>query len=544
MAEGIGTEFEILPRNSYLAQIFLKNCRMSVNFKTTILALVALTLAVVGAEASNRRDNVEIPIVSGERWWGVVAGEGRVTLPFEGGFVINTSELAANTFRANHLLSNRGRYLHSEKPVTVSYDGTKLIVTPAEGQQVELEKAGRSLRESYIMNYHKYLADSTTVNCSDFLFTAPIYELGGDDALLYTQQDVLDFAARLERLGMPKGTILLPIGWHTPSGTLTFDAVAYPDPEMMIEKLHAEGMGVMLTVSPYIMAAGRNYQRCRKEGQLLTNAKGEPIVFQSRLGYTACRSLCSECVEEMNTSLRRLQKEYGVDGFYFDMLDATSLLGDDLARVEKYLEAWHSVSEGISEAVYSSPLGEPDNGLCCSVSTTRRYSWQELERSVARSINASLLGYPRTLFAAGIDFGGDRELIMRAAQCAALMPIAIIPYAVWGLEDLEPLKDVLLWREENRDYISALVAQCASTAEPIVRHLEYEFPRKGFTNCDDQYMFGERWLVAPPVGKGATRMVRLPKGSWREWGSDRVHRGPRVIDLEVADGKVAIFHRE
>jgi alpha-glucosidase len=312
----------------------------------------------------------------------------------------------------------------------------------------------------------------------------------------------------------------------------------------MIRELHDRGMTVMLTISPYIMAAGRNYQRCRKEGRLLTNAKGEPIVFQSRLGYTACRSLCSECVEEMNGSLKRLQKEYGVDGFYFDLLDAASLLGDDREKVEEDIKAWHSVSEGVEEVIYSSPLGSPDNLLCCSVSTTRNYSWQELQGSVERTINASLLGYPRTLFAAGIEFGGDSELILRTAQCAALMPIAIVPYAVWSLEDLSPIKSVLLWRQENKEYIADLVAQSASTAEPIVRHLEYEFPRMGFTNCDDEYMFGSEWLVAPPVGKGVTRMVRLPKGSWREWGSDRVYRGPRVVDLEVADGRVAIFHRE
>jgi alpha-glucosidase len=515
------------------------------NFRGVILGLLGLMMVAFGAEASGKSDNnLKIEIINGERWWGLAVDDGRIALPFDGGFVASTSEFAAGSFRANYLISNRGRFLHSRQPMTVSYDGSRLVVTPAKGEELVLEKAGRTLRESYIMNHHKYLADSVKTVSSMHLFTAPIYELGGDDALLYTQQDVLDFAARIEAEGMPKGAILLPLGWHTPSGTLAFDAMAYPDPEKMIRELHDRGMTVMLTISPYIMAAGRNYQRCRKEGRLLTNAKGEPIVFQSRLGYTACRSLCSECVEEMNGSLKRLQKEYGVDGFYFDLLDAASLLGDDREKVEEYIRAWHSVSEGVEEVIYSSPLGSPDNLLCCSVSTTRNYSWQELQGSVERTINASLLGYPRTLFAAGIEFGGDSELILRTAQCAALMPIAIVPYTVWSLEDLSPIKSVLLWRQENKEYIADLVAQSASTAEPIVRHLEYEFPRMGFTNCDDEYMFGSEWLVAPPVGKGVIRMVRLPKGSWREWGSDRVYRGPRVVDLEVADGRVAIFHRE
>ena len=38
-------------------------------------------------------------------------------------------------------------------------------------------------------------------------------------------------------------------------------------------------------------------------------------------------------------------------------------------------------------------------------------------------------------------------------------------------------------------------------------------------------------------------MVRLPKGRWREYESGRVFKGPRVIDVDVTSGKVALFER-
>ena len=56
-------------------------------------------------------------------------------------------------------------------------------------------------------------------------------------------------------------------------------------------------------------------------------------------------------------------------------------------------------------------------------------------------------------------------------------------------------------------------------------------------------MIGNKWLVAPVVSESALRMVRLPKGRWREYESGRVFKGPRVIDVDVTSGKVALFER-
>ena len=56
-------------------------------------------------------------------------------------------------------------------------------------------------------------------------------------------------------------------------------------------------------------------------------------------------------------------------------------------------------------------------------------------------------------------------------------------------------------------------------------------------------MIGPKWLVAPVVGDSGVRMVRLPKGRWKEIGSGRIIKGPRVIDVDVSDGKTPIYER-
>lgn len=514
---------------------------MTINKFATLL--LTLSLSIASLTAGNNNERVEIKIQNGEKWWGLVVDPSLIHLPFEESFVINTSEFSPTFYRSNMLLSNRGRYLWSEKPFTISFDGKHIVVTLAKGEEVKLEKSGRTLRESYLMCCHKNFPPQK-VGISPVLFEAPIYEFGGKESLLYTQSDVLEFASMLIERGAPKGTILLPQGWKSPSGTTTFDPEAYPDPQAMIDSLHSMGMNVMLTVTPYVMAAGRGFQKSLKDGSLLMDGKGEPIVFRSRLGYTACRELTEESVRALNGELRALRDRYGIDGFYFDSLDAIALIGDDQQLLSSFLDAWHTASEGIDVAIYSSPVSQQLGNIASSISSTRDYTWQTLEESLERAIDASILGFSRTAIAADLNFAdNDQNLILRTAQLAALLPVAIIPYSVWSVENTAALCEILSWRVANGGYYLELAEQGASSAEPIIRHLEYQFPRTGFTNCRDQFMIGPKWLAAPSYNSSEMRMVRLPKGRWKEYKTGKVIKGPRVIDVNTKEGSTSLFEK-
>lgn len=507
-----------------------------------LLALALLGSLTLGAKEPQGATTT-IKVQNGEKWWGLVVAPAIVGLPFESSFELDTATLSPEYYTANMMLSNRGRYVWSPSPMKVAFDGKSLIVTPSDGNQVKVNKSGRTLREAYLMCCHKNFPPSSAP-VSATLFESPIYEFGGENSLLYTAEDVVAFADTLLRRGAPKGTILLPQGWNTSSGTMRFDSEGYPNPKEMIDALHAKGMKVMLTVTPYIMAAGRGFQQLRKEGRLMMDGEGEPVVFRSRLGYTACRALTTQEVESLNASLQGLQKEYGVDGFYFDCLDAISLLGDNPEALAQFLGAWHTASKGIDVAIYSSPMGQQLGGIASSVSVARDYTWESLTESLERVIDASLLGFSRTCIAADLDFHKQNpSLILRTASLAALLPVAIIPYAVWSLPENRAFGELLTWRAENGPYYLSLAEQATTSAEPMVRHLEYQFPRTGFTNARDEFMLGAKWLIAPSTSEVGVRMVRLPKGRWKEWGSGRIIKGPRVIDVDVSDGTTPIYER-
>ena len=80
-------------------------------------------------------------------------------------------------------------------------------------------------------------------------------------------------------------------------------------------------------------------------------------------------------------------------------------------------------------------------------------------------------------------------------------------------------------------YILETARHAAATGEPIVRAMEYEFPRQGFARPMQQFMLGSRWLVAPVTTPDNAKTVELPAGTWRD-DLGVVHEGPATLLLE------------
>jgi alpha-glucosidase len=62
--------------------------------------------------------------------------------------------------------------------------------------------------------------------------------------------------------------------------------------------------------------------------------------------------------------------------------------------------------------------------------------------------------------------------------------------------------------------------------------MEYAFPGEGFATCRDQFMLGEKYMVAPVVTPGHARPVQFPRGKWRD-DRGKVYRGGKTETIEV-----------
>lgn len=87
-----------------------------------------------------------------------------------------------------------------------------------------------------------------------------------------------------------------------------------------------------------------------------------------------------------------------------------------------------------------------------------------------------------------------------------------------------------------------LVHEAAKTGEPVIRHMEYVFPGKGYAGINDQFMVGNNLLVAPMVNKGTSRTVILPKGKWV--GDDKkMYNGPAKLTIHVPLNRIPYFEK-
>ena len=175
----------------------------------------------------------------------------------------------------------------------------------------------------------------------------------------------------------------------------------------------------------------------------------------------------------------------------------------------------------------------------------KQHNWEDLGALIPDMLVLGLLGHP---FACPDLIGGgeissfidktvlDEELIVRAAQVHALMPMmqfSVAPWRVLGEDNLAICKQMAELHHNMGNEIIALARESAESGEPMVRHMEYAFPGYGYSDIKNQFMLGDRMLVAPLVEKGKrSRMVSFPPGRWK--GDDcSIIEGPIVKEIDV-----------
>jgi len=140
----------------------------------------------------------------------------------------------------------------------------------------------------------------------------------------------------------------------------------------------------------------------------------------------------------------------------------------------------------------------------------------------------------------------DQDLIVRSAQCHALMPMMQFSVAPWRILDdkhLEACKKAVGIREKFIPLILELAGQSANSGEPIIRPMEYVFPHQGYEMVKNQFMLGNDVLVAPVLDKGAhSRSVILPKGNWMD-DLGIIHIGGKIIKTEISLDRLPYFKR-
>jgi alpha-D-xyloside xylohydrolase len=112
-----------------------------------------------------------------------------------------------------------------------------------------------------------------------------------------------------------------------------------------------------------------------------------------------------------------------------------------------------------------------------------------------------------------------------------------------GWEKLEKrCREILEWRMMLLPYLRAAFAHYATDGTPPFRALILDDPADpALVDCDDQFMVGDRMMVAPLFDGEPSRMVILPRGNWHDFWTGGTIAGGRKIEVQASYERIPVY---
>lgn len=523
--------------------------------------LLGLIFTALSVSINAQKPVTDIPVQQNEYWWGIATGLGS-SMPLNHHTIsFDLSKDYLNNQVVPLLLSNKGRLIWSDQPFKIKVKQDKLEFTDL-ANPIEAISVGNTLRSAFIEASKRHFKPSGKMPDSLF-FTKPQYNTWIELMYNQNQADILKYVNQLEQHSFAPGVLMIDDNWQKYYGNFEFRPDKFPDPKQMISELHKKGFKVMLWICPFVSSDSPEYRDLGKKGFLIKE-KGtkDPITIKWWNGQSACYDLTNpQAYEFFADQLRKMQAEYGIDGFKFDAGDnvfyPTGKFENFIpgARSVDHTMAWQKLGLQFPFNEYRAGWKMGGQPLVERLGD-KKYEWDAVRLLIPEMLAAGLLGYPFTCpdmigggsFSTFLDINEaefDQTLIVRSAQVHALMPMmqfSVAPWRILNNENLGYVQKAAQLHEQFAPYIIKYAKLAAKTGEPIVRHLEYQYPNQGFENCKDQFMLGEDYLVTPVLNSTFQRSVKLPKGKWKD-DLGKVYTGGKIINIDVPLSRLPYFKR-
>ena len=351
----------------------------------------------------------------------------------------------------------------------------------------------------------------------------------------------------------------------------------YPNIRDFTDALHAMGFKAMTYVHPYIRSVfdpynipSPPYEAGKQNGLFVLNDQGQPTgpafepYIDGNIDFTRPAN-----VDWWEQKIREILLKDNFDGWMEDYGEwvndtdrfAAGVSGRTMANLNPLF--YHRITYEIAHQAKPDVVQFVRSGYAGSQGYTRVVwggdqfpDWSEdhgLPSVVRAGIAAGLSGF--SVWGPDIaENGHSKELWTRWVEFGALTPI--MRDHPWD----KPEGAVNLWRDAEtidtfrryaRLHISlfpvfdAYAHEAAKTGLPVMRHLLLEYPGDPKTyDCDDEYLIGDKILVAPVVQQGATaRSVYLPQGTWTNYWSGETLDGGNNVTVAAPLQQIPIFVR-
>jgi Alpha-glucosidases, family 31 of glycosyl hydrolases len=411
----------------------------------------------------------------------------------------------------------------------------------------------------------------------------PLWALGYQQCRwsYYPEEKVLEIAQNFRERDIPCDVIYLDIDYMDGFRVFTHDNRRFPDFKGMIQKLHGMGFKVVTIIDPGVKI-DKNYDVYREgieKGYFTKDSSGSPFKGKVWPMDSVFPDFSKREVRDWWGDLNgRLFKD-GVDGIWNDM-NEPSVFDTDSKTVSEdavhdgdgypmsHKEFHNLYGMMMDEGTYRGFLRNKENTRPFLLTRSgfagiQRYSaiwtgdnmslWEHLKLSIPMNCNLGLSGVAFI----GNDVGGFNkdttgELLTRWMEVGAFLPFfrnhsTVMtknqePWA-FGSEVEDICRKYIKLRYAILPYLYNLFYESYKDGHPIIRPMVYEYQGNEKTHTiDDQFMFGEAFLVAPVMNSGSIeREVYLPHGRWVDFWKGKSYEGGCSIRVDAPIDHLPLF---
>jgi alpha-glucosidase len=429
---------------------------------------------------------------------------------------------------------------------------------------------------NYYFIYHKHLADIITsyTYLTGRMPMPPLWSLGYQQNRYsyYPQAEVLRIARTLREKRIPADGITLDIHYMDQYQLFTWNHSRFPNPVLMNDTLKKLGFRTTVIVDPGIKVqkGAAAYESGLKDDVYIKYSDGEPYTGQVWPGWCNFTDFTSQKGRDWWHKQVKFFAESGVSGIWNDMNEISTWgqkMPDNVifnydGKITTHLEAHNvygmqmarSSYEGAVEQFKERPFILSRSGYA----GLQRYTaiWTGDNRAEddhmlqgVRLLNS--LGLSGVSFTA-MDIGGftgnpSIPLYTRWIQLGAFIPYfrnhtslnskASEPWT-YGEDVLDIARNYISLRYQLMPYLYSTFYESTQNGLPVMRSLaiNYTFdPKVLYPDYQNQYEFGDAFMVAPFESGKDYGKIYFPEGTWYDLYTDSVQSGMqnKVIQLNI-----------
>ena len=387
-----------------------------------------------------------------------------------------------------------------------------------------------------------------------------------------TQEEVLNVAREYRRRKLPLDVIVIDFFHWTCQGDFKFDPKDWPDPDAMVRELSELGVRLMVSVWPTVDERSENFEEMAGQGLLISFDKrngfhmdwmGNTVFFDTTNPATR-EYVWKKCKENYFKKgiqlfwLDEAEPEYGLYEFEHYKYHLGPAM--ECSNIYPYYYA-----KGFYDGLKQEGVENPLSLVRCAWAGSQKFGavvwsgdvhsdFRSFRNQIQAGLSMAIAGIPWWTTDIGGFLGGDikddsfKELLVRWFQWGVFCPVMRLhgerpPFKtleepfheirghkikqmesgqdneIWSFGSIADGTDIysileawLRLRESLRPYIKEQMQKAHQKGTPVMRPLFYDFTDDELAwEVEDQYMFGDEYLVCPVTEAGATsRVVYLP----------------------------------